>query len=185
GQAFGGFVPGMSFTRLLYSMGRDKFMAARWLTKVNKQGSPVNAALLNAILGAVVTIITEVLMIHFYGVTQGPFYALFIAGSMVVALWFIHHIVPEFALAFYIKKLGKRILTLRNFLVSILAPAGGVVLFIYAFYEGYSSLTEPYFGGLMVVFALTIVAIIIVWYKHAKGTLGDSYVTSTIEAKDK
>ncbi|MGC9193734.1 MAG: APC family permease [Thermoplasmata archaeon] len=179
GQAFGGFVPGMSFTRLLYSMGRDKFFASNWLTKLNERGSPKNAALLNAILGSIVTIITELLMIHFYGVTQGPFYALFLAGSMVVAYWFIHHIIPELALASYLHKNGKKILTLRNFLVSVVAPAGGVALFIYAFYEGYSNLTEPYFAGLIVVFLTSLVAIGIIWYKYAKNTLGESYVSKS------
>jgi amino acid transporter len=184
GQAFGGFVPGMSFTRLLYSMGRDKFVASNWLTKVNSRGSPKNAALLNAIAGAAVTIVVELLMIHFYGVTEGPFYALFLAGSMVVAYWFIHHIIPELALAFYLHKSGRRITTVRNFLISIVAPAGGVALFLYAFYEGYSSLTEPYFGGLIVVFITSLIAVGIIWYKSAKKTLGESYVTtSTISQK--
>ncbi|MDA8056082.1 MAG: APC family permease [Thermoplasmatales archaeon] len=185
GQAFGGFVPGMSFTRLLYSMGRDKFIASTWLTKLNSKGSPVNAALLNAILGVVITVITESLMILFYGVRQGPFYALFISGSMVVAYWFIHHIIPEVALASYLHKIGKKITTLRNFAISIIAPAAGVVLFLYAFYEGYSSLTEPYFGGLMVVFATSIIAVIIVLYKRGKGTLGESFVSKVAESGGK
>jgi len=162
GQAFGGFVPGMSFTRLLYAMGRDKFVGSKFLTKVNSKGSPTNAALFNAVAGSLVTVIIELLMIHFYGVTQGPFFALFLAGSMVVALWFIHHIIPEMALAFYLHKSGKKVTTPRNFLISVVAPAGGVVLFVYAFYEGYSSLTEPYFGGLIAVFIIAIIAAIIV-----------------------
>ncbi len=185
GQAFGGFVPGMSFTRLLYSMGRDKFFGSNWLTKVNSRGSPVNAALLNAILGAVITVITESLMIIFYGVSQGPFYALFISGSMVVAYWFIHHIIPELALAFHLHKTGRKVMTPRNFSISVIAPAAGVALFLYAFYEGYSSLTEPYFGGLMVVFATTIIAVIIVLYKRAKGTLGESFVSKIAETSKK
>jgi len=184
GQAFGGFVPGMSFTRLLYSMGRDKFIGSKWLTKLNSRGNPVNAALLNAILGAVLTVIIEILMILFYGISQGPFYALFLAGSMVVAYWFIHHIIPELALAFYLHKTGRKLLTLRNFLISVIAPAGGVALFLYSFYEGYSSLTEPYFGGLMAVFATSIIAVIIVLYKRAKGTLGESFVSKVTGISD-
>ncbi len=180
GQAFGGFVPGMSFTRLLYAMGRDKFMGSKIFTKVNSKGSPTNASLFNAILGALVTIIIEFLMIHFYGVTQGPFFALFLAGSMVVALWFIHHIIPEMALAFYLHKTGKRVTELRNFLISVVAPAGGVVLFVYAFYEGYSNLTEPYFGGLITVFLIAIAAAIVVAIKKANNTLGESYVSRAV-----
>ena len=183
GQAFGGFVPGMSFTRLLYAMGRDKFVGSKFLTKVNSKGSPTNAALFNAVAGSLVTVIIELLMIHFYGVTQGPFFALFLAGSMVVALWFIHHIIPEMALAFYLHKSGKKVTTPRNFLISVVAPAGGVVLFVYAFYEGYSSLTEPYFGGLIAVFIIAIIAAIIVTIKHYNGTLGDSYVSKNVQQK--
>lgn len=183
GQAFGGFVPGMSFTRLLYAMGRDKFIGSKFFTKVNSRGSPTNAALFNAISGSLVTVTIELLMIHFYGVTQGPFYALFLAGSMVVALWFIHHIIPEMALALYLHKSGRKITTLRNFLISIVAPAGGVILFVYAFYEGYSSLTEPYFGGLIAVFIMAIIAAIVVVIKHHNGTLGESYVSKNIQQK--
>ncbi len=180
GQGFGGFVPGMTTARLIYSMGRDKFFKSDWITKVSRRGIPVNAAIINLILGIVATALDEGLMIHFYGLSQGAFDALFLSGSMAVAFWFIHHIIPDISLAFYLRKKGIKILKLRSFITSILAPAGAVILFVYSFYEGYSSLTEPYFGGLLFVLVSMVVVAIYVAIKHARNTLGMSYVERTI-----
>jgi hypothetical protein len=119
-------------------------------------------------------------MIHFYGLSQGAFDALFLSGSMAVAFWFIHHIIPDISLAFYLRKKGIKILKLRSFITSVLAPAGAVILFVYSFYEGYSSLTEPYFGGLLFVLVSMVVVAIYVAVKHARNTLGMSYVERTI-----
>lgn len=180
GQAFGGFVPGMSTVRLLYSMGRDNFIGGRRLAKLSKKGIPVNAALVNLIGGIIVTVIDEVVMIHFYGLSQGVFDALFLAGSMVVAFWFIHHIIPDLGLAFYLHKRHISILTVRNFLISVVAPAGATILFVYSFYEGYKSLIEPYFGGLIFVLVSVLVVAVIVGIKYARNTLGKSYVSEAV-----
>lgn len=180
GQGFGGFVPGMTTARLLYSMSRDNFIGGKRLAKVSKKGIPVNAAIVNLIIGIIVTVIDEVVMIHFYGLTQGVFDALFLAGSMAVAFWFIHHIIPDISLAIYLYRKKISLFKLRNFLISILAPAGAVILFVYSFYEGYSSLTEPYFGGLIFVLVSMVGVAIFVAVKYSRKTLGESYISKNV-----
>jgi amino acid transporter len=176
GQGFGGFVPGMTTARLIYSLGRDGFFRSGWISRLSKKGIPVNAALINLVLGIAATVLDEGLMIHFYGLSQGAFDALFLAGSMAVAFWFIHHIIPDVSLVFYLKKKGIRILKARSLITSVIAPAGAVLLFVYSFYEGYSNLTEPYFGGLIFVILSMVAVAIYVAIKHARNTLGISYV---------
>ncbi len=176
GQGFGGFVPGMTTSRLIYSMARDNFIGGSRLSKLSAKGIPVNAALVNLTLGLIATVVDEVLMISFYGIQNGVFYALFLAGSMAVAFWFVHHIIPDISLAFYLHKKKQKLTTPRNLVVSIIAPAGAILLFLYSFYEGYSSLTEPYFGGLVFVLLSVVACVIFVAYKSSRNELGDSYV---------
>jgi amino acid transporter len=180
GQGFGGFVPGMTTARLLYSMSRDGFIGSKSLNKVSKKGIPVNAAIANLVIGIIVTVIDEVVMIHFYGLSQGVFDALFLAGSMAVAFWFVHHIIPDISLAVYLYKKKISLLKPRNLLISILAPIGAVSLFVYSFYEGYSSLTEPYFGGLIFVLISMFAVIIYVAIKYVRGTLGESFISKNV-----
>ncbi len=181
GQGFGGFVPGMTTARLLYSMSRDNFLGGKSLSKISKRGTPINAALVNLVIGLAATVIDEIVMIHFYGLSQGVFDALFLAGSMAVAFWFIHHIIPDLSLGVYLFRKKVSLLKPRNLVISIIAPAGAIILFVYSFYEGYSNLTEPYFGGLVFLFILAIAAIIYVAIKYKNDTLGDSYVTKSVD----
>ena len=180
GQGFGGFVPGMTTARLLYSMSRDNFIGGKSLSKVSKNGIPINAAIVNLVIGILATVIDEVVMIYFYGLTNGVFDALFLAGSMAVAFWFIHHIIPDISLAIYLHKKKISLAKPRNFLISVLAPAGAVILFVYSFYEGYSSLTEPYFGGLIFVLVSMLVVVLFVIIKHYRNTLGESYISKNV-----
>ncbi len=181
GQGMGGFVPGMTTARLLYSMSRDNFIGGKSLTKISKRGTPVNAAIVNLIIGLLATVIDEVVMIHFYGLSQGVFDALFLAGSMAVAFWFIHHIIPDISLAVYLHRKNINIMKPRNFLISIIAPAGAIILFIYSFYKGYDTFAEPYFGGLIFVFGITIAAVIFIAIKYKNRTLGDSYISTNVD----
>jgi len=176
GQGFGGFVPGMTTARLLYSMGRDNFMGGKFLSKVSKKGIPVNAAVVNLVIGLAATVIDEVVMIHYYGLTEGVFDALFLAGSMAVAFWFIHHIIPDVSLAFYLHRKKQKLTTPRNLLTAVIAPAGAIALFVYSFYEGYSSLPEPYFGGLIFVFVSSLIMAVYVVIKYFRKSLGSSYI---------
>jgi len=181
GQAFGAFVPGMGSARLIYSMARDNFIDSEWLRKVHpKYGTPANAGLLNLVVGALATLLVEGLMFSLYGYHQGVFNSVLLAGSMVVAYWFLHHMIPDVSLAFLYRRFGVKILALRNFLISVVAPGAGLALFIYSFYEGYSSLSEPYLGGFIFFAASAVVGAIYVWNRARRGKLGESMVLSKI-----
>jgi hypothetical protein len=106
---------------------------------------------------------------------------------MAVAFWFVHHIIPDISLAVYLHRKKVSIMKPRNFLISVVAPAGAVALFVYSFYEGYSSLTEPYFGGLIFVLLSMLATIVFVAIKYKRKTLGGSYISTavTLEAVKK
>nr|WP_232018760.1 APC family permease [Sulfodiicoccus acidiphilus] len=181
GQAFGAFVPGMGSARLIYSMARDKFLDSEWLRRVHpKYGTPANAGLLNLAVGTVATLVVELLMFQLYGYHQGVFNSVFLAGSMVVAYWFLHHMIPDVSLAFIYRRFKVKITNPRNFFVSVVAPAVGLAIFAYSFYEGYSSLTEPYLGG-FIFFAITCVAgALYVWWRARRNDLGESVVSTKV-----
>jgi len=105
--------------------------------------------LLNLILGIITTTTIEALMIYYYGLPQGAFYALFLSGSNVVAYWFIVHLLSDFGLTSFYYKTKILFKNIRSILVAIVAPIGATVVFLYSFYMGYSSLPEPYFGGFL------------------------------------
>lgn len=181
GQAFGAFVPGMSAARLIYALARDGFINSTWLTKVHpKYKTPSNAGLLNLIIGTIATISVELLMFYTYGYQMGVFYSVFLAGSMTVAYWYFHHVIPDISLVFLYKRLGIPIKTLRNLIISIVAPIGSAIVFVYSFYLGYSSLTEPYFGGFLFVMISAVAAAIYIAYRRSKKTLGMSVVSEKI-----
>lgn len=168
--------------RVTYSLGRDSFFTSgrvnEYLSSLSrKTNTPFGAALVIFILDLISTIAITLLMFHFYGYYQGMFYSVFLAGSVFVSMWYFHHIVPDLAMIRAMPKVFKRKLTTpRNLFVSVISPIGGAILFVYAYYEGYSSLTEPYTAGLIFVFI--VMGILAVWVavKHHNKTLGKSFV---------
>ncbi|MGC8974561.1 MAG: amino acid permease, partial [Thermoproteus sp.] len=184
GQLMGGVAPGLSAVRELYSLARDRFFGEfgyRYLTKLNERGVPSNSALVNMILGMVVTALMEFLMITIYGMPDGAFYALFLSGSMVVAYWFVLYMIIDLALSLFFKKNGIKILTPRNFLTSIVAPAGGVTVFAISLYLGYYNVPEPYFSGFIFVIASTIASFIYVLImRRYRGKYWESYISKKV-----
>ena len=185
GQLMGGVSPGLGTVRDIYALARDKFFGEkgyRWLTKLNRHGVPGNSALVNLILGIATTGIIEALMIYFYGLPQGAFYALFLSGSNVVAYWFILHFIDDFALTAFYRKMKISFRKLRNLLIAIVSPIGAAVVFVYSFYMGYSSLPEPYFAGFIFVILSVIASAIYVYIlKRFRHATWESYVSKKIK----
>jgi amino acid transporter len=183
GQLMGGVAPGLSAVRDVYALARDRFFGERgslWLTKLNRYEVPGNSALLNLILGIILTVTIELLMINYYGLPEGAFYSLFLAGSNVVAYWFILHLVSDLALASYYYKLKILFKNVRNILVALVSPIGGATVFLYAFYMGYSSLPSPYFEGFIFVILSLIFSAIYVAILRRKGAKWESYVSKKV-----
>ncbi|MFP3130791.1 MAG: APC family permease [Nitrososphaeria archaeon] len=184
GQLMGGVAPGLGGVRDIYALARDRFFGERfssWLVKINKNGAPGNSALLNLILGIITTTTVEALMIYYYGLPQGAFYALFLSGSNVVAYWFIVHLLSDFGLTSFYYKTKILFKNIRSILVAIVAPIGASVVFLYSFYMGYSSLPEPYFGGFLFVIASLIFSAIYVAILRKRGARWESYITKKIK----
>lgn len=173
---------GMSAARMMFSMSRDKFIKSKWLGKIDeKRGTPINGAIVNLIVGIVLLVVFESIMFHFYGAFMGAVYSLFLSGSMGVAFWFFHHVVPDISFPFFLRKYHIKILSARYFASAILAPAGAIALFVLALYYGYSSLPEPYLAGFITVIVVLVGLVGFVIYKWKKGELGESYVTNTVK----
>ncbi len=186
GQLMGGVSPGLGTVRDIYALARDNFFGERgraYFTKMNKSNVPSNAALLNLILGILTTGVIEALMIFYYGLPEGAFYALFLSGSMVVAYWFILHFIADFSLTALYRKYKFPLFSLRNFFIGIISPIGAAIIFIYSFYMGYSSLPEPYFGGLIFVFISAIVGALIIAVSRHRGAKWESYISKTVQIK--
>lgn len=183
GQLMGGVSPGLSIVRDLYALARDRFFGkrlSRWLTRLNKYNVPANAALVNLILGIITTVTMEALMIYYYGLPMGAFYALFLSGSMVVAYWMTIHIINDFALTVFYWRKGILFRSRRNILVAIVAPSGAMVILVYSFYMGYSSLPQPYFSGFIFVELSAIFSLLYVIYLRRRGAQWESYVQKKV-----
>ena len=180
-QFFSTLTPGMTSARMLFSMSRDGFFKSKWLAQIDsKRGTPIHGAIVNLIIGLVLLVSFESILFAVYGTFNASFYALFLSGSMGVAFWFFHHIVPDISFPFFLRKHNIKLLSPRYFASAILAPAGAIILFVLALYYGYSGLAEPYFAGFVIVIAMILGTIVYTAYKWKKGELGESYVHQTI-----
>lgn len=170
-----------SGARVMYSLARDGFFGKKindYATKLDeKRNIPTGASFIMFVLDLIIALILASLMFYYYGYYNGMFFVPFLAGSIFVAMWYFHHIVPDLAMWRALpRKFKQKLTTPRNFLISVVSPLGGAAIFIYAFYEGYSSLTEPYTAGLVFVILIMIVFVIWVAVKQHNGTLGRSFV---------
>jgi amino acid transporter len=175
----------MAGARLAFSLSRDDFFSGKF-GKFNgrlhpKYDTPANAATVIFIGSLVITFVEAGVIFHYFGYYNGVFDSYFLAGSMAVAIWFIHHIIPDLGMIRALPKYFKQKLSRpRNIFVALIAPLTGTAILIYSFYEGYSSLTEPYFGGFITVLVLVFLSIVFVSVKARKGTLGHSFIEESI-----
>jgi amino acid transporter len=167
--------------RVIYAMSRDNFFPK----KINEIGSrldtkrnvPSGGALIMFVLNLITSLIISSLIFYEYGYYNGMFYIPFLTGSIFVAMWYFHHIVPDLAMMRALpKKFKRKLTTPRNLFVSVISPLGGAAIFTYAFIEGYSTLVEPYTAGLVFVILTMILLAVWVVIKHHRGTLGRSFV---------
>lgn len=180
-QFFSTLTPGMTTARMFFSMARDGFFKSKWLGKIDpKRGTPINGAIANLAIGMPLLIVFESVLFVVYGSFNASFYALFLSGSMGVAFWFFHHIIPDISFPVFLRKNKVKLLSPRYFFSAIVAPAGAIVLFVSALYYGYSGLAEPYFAGFVIVLVMVAAGAIYTAYKWHKGELGESYVKNTI-----
>ncbi|MEM0134865.1 MAG: APC family permease [Thermoplasmatales archaeon] len=185
GAALPTLLVGLGGSRVLYSMGRDRFFSKKtneFLTRLNpKYDTPQSSALLILFITLVLIVVEDLLLIHFYGTFLGYVYGFLFPASIGTALWFIHHAIPQFSMqGVYRKQLKQSLKKPRNLIIGVAAPIFGSGLFIYSFYEGYSSLPEPYFAGLILVFAVTIASIVIIAVKYKNKSLGESFISEEI-----
>ncbi|MEM4090754.1 MAG: APC family permease [Thermoplasmatales archaeon] len=173
--------PGMASARMFFALSRDGFIKSRWFQKIDsKRGTPINGAIANFVIGIVLVLAFEIPIFLIYGNSMGAFYSIFLSGSMGVAIWFFHHIIPDLAFPVYLKKNNLKILTKRYIVTALLAPAGAVILFVTSLYYGYSNLVEPYLVGFILAMALILFNVVYVFIKWKHKTLGISYVTQLI-----
>ncbi len=172
--------------RLLYSLSRDKFIKSRWLSKLSRSKTPANAALVNFIVASVMTILVLAIMIPVYGYNETSlFYVAFAPYTAATILWYFYHGIPDVSLYFYYRRSGIKVSFARKLFASIIAPAFGLGIFAYAFYDGViSNLVEPYFAFVLIAIIIVIVSAIFVIYKGYTNSLGDSVIERTMNEKE-
>ena len=165
--------------RLLYSLARDNFIKSGWLATLSGNKTPANAALFDFILAIVMTAAILLIMIPVYGYNETAlFYVTFAPYVAATILWYFHHIIPDVSLYFYYRRSGVKISFMRKLLVSIIAPALGLILFGYAFYDGViSNLVEPYFAFVVLACLTVLFSAIYVGVKAYGKSLGESVVS--------
>ena len=167
--------------RLMWAMARDNFIRSNWLRKLDeKNKTPVNAIILQFIISALVTLAIAAGMVTFYGYNATTIAtAWFVAGTAATILWYFHHFIPEFGLFGYVwKNKNIKYSRARLWIVGMLIPILGMILFLYTFYEGIiSSLVEPYFAFVIISAIALIGAALYVVYKARTNSLGESVVS--------
>ncbi len=172
--------------RLLYSLARDNFIKSKWLATLSSKKTPANAALFDFILALAMTAIVLAVMIPVYGYNENAlFFVAFAPYTAATILWYFHHIIPDVSLYFYYRRSGIKVSFTRKLLVSIIAPALGLIIFAYAFYDGViSNLVEPYFAFVVLAAIIVVFSAVYVGIKAYKNSLGESVVSRMIKEEE-
>lgn len=164
--------------RLLYSLSRDNFIKSKWLSNLSGSKTPSNAALVNFLVASVMTILVLVAMIPVYGYNETSlFYMSFAPYTAATILWYIYNGIPDVSLYFYYRRSGIKVSFTRKIFTSIIAPAFGLSIFAYVFYDGViSNLVEPYLAFVLIAIIIVLLSAIYVMYKRYTNSLGDSVI---------
>ncbi|WP_081801173.1 APC family permease [Candidatus Acidianus copahuensis] len=183
--AFGG--GGGSQARLLWAMARDGFIRSKWLSEINEKGIPLRSATMNLIIALITVGLTSFFLLGTYGYSsQTVALAFYVAGTSSTILWYFHHFVPEFGLYAFLRKNNVNFSKFRKIFSGLIIPIGGMILFIYTFYQGIlGDLVEPYLTFVIVSFILLLGDVVYVLYKRRKNSLGESTVKYMIAEKGK
>ncbi len=181
GQVWAGIIGGMSGARLIYAMGRDKFLFPSSFAKTHtKYKTPVVAALFELIVTSIIAVIAPIALVTVYGYSLGIFYSLFLFGALTTFMWILQHLIVDAASVPFFKKLYKK-LTPKVLMGTLVPTLAAGALFIYADITAYVGIGEPYLGGLVVIILFLVVFLIYIAYLRANKKLGSSMLNS-IEA---
>ncbi|WMT52168.1 MAG: APC family permease [Ferroplasma sp.] len=173
--------------RLLYSLSRDNFINSKWLAKLSPTKTPANAALVNFVIATAMTLIVLAVMIPVYGYNETSlFYVAFAPYTAATILWYFHHGIPDVSLYFYYRRSGIKVSFMRKLFASILAPAFGLGIFAYAFYDGViSNFVEPYFAFVLIAIIIVVFSAGYVVYRGYKNSLGGSVIERMMNEAEK
>jgi amino acid transporter len=114
GQITSPLVFGNAAERVLFSLSRDGILP-KFLYKVHeKYGSPSNASIVVFLVALSASLITQVIMVYYYGVLQGFFYTVVFWALIMTVMNLGYHAIVNQSLAFLTKKI-KRFIYIKTF----------------------------------------------------------------------
>ncbi len=163
GQITSPLVFGNAAERVLFSLSRDGIMP-RFLYKVHeKYGSPSNASITVFIIALLASLITQIVMVHYYGVLQGFFYTVVFWALIMTVMNLGYHAIVNQSLPFLTKKLKE-----LSIIKHIIVPIIGTILSIIAWYYSFLGIGVPLIYTIPFMIVWIIIAIIIATNRYKK-----------------
>ncbi|MCL4448068.1 MAG: APC family permease [Thermoplasmatales archaeon] len=129
---------GSQTARIFLSLSRDRVLPES-LSRVHpKYKSPYVAVLTIFTFTVVLTVLSLIVFVHFYGMNDGTFYAWLLFGTFLSVLWWLYHLIVNQTLAFLYRRL-----TELKILPHIIVPTISSILFLIGGYYSVLGLAWP------------------------------------------
>ncbi len=152
---------GNSASRVVYALSRDGILP-HGLSKIHqKYGSPSHAILFVFLFSTVASIVSQVIMVHFYGVLAGFFYVVVFWAVVLTVTNLLYHAVVNETLPLLMNKFKE-----LNVLKHIITPTVGTITIGVIFYYTFLGIAPPTIYDLPLMAVWIIIGVFIAYRKR-------------------
>jgi amino acid transporter len=155
---------GNSAARVGFALSRDGVLPGYFSKIHRKYRTPYISVLFVFIFSAAVSIVTQVILVHYYGVATGFFYSIIFWVVVLTFMNLLYHAVVNEVLPFFMKKLKN-----LNIIKHVIVPSAGTLIIILVFYYTFLGITAPVEYATIAIAAWIIIGGVIVFRKRRVG----------------
>jgi APA family basic amino acid/polyamine antiporter len=152
---------GNSASRITYALGRDGIFPQSFARVHEKYGTPSTATIFVFVFAVVASIISQVVMVHFFGVLTGMFDVVVFWAIVLTVMNLLYHAVVNETLPLLMKKSGD-----LNVIKHIVTPTVGTVTIGIIFYYSFLGIAPPTIYDVPLIVVWIVVGIILAYRKR-------------------
>lgn len=152
---------GNSASRVSYALGRDGIFPASFAKVHQKYGTPSTATIFVFVFAVVASIISQVVMVHFFGVLTGMFDVVVFWAIVLTVMNLLYHAVVNETVPILMKKVGE-----LNLIKHIVTPTIGTVTIGIIFYYSFLGIAPPTIYDVPLIIVWIVVGIFMAYRKR-------------------
>ncbi len=164
GIIFSLVLSGNSGARYAFALARDGLLPSSLAKVHTRYNSPYVAVLLIFVIGLTGDVLTESILIEFFGVSNGLFYSWAIWGTVIMIFSILISVTTNSSLAFFINRIRKKL----SVPIHIVAPSISSVVMVIALYYSLSDLKSPMTSVYWVALSMILVNALIIYLRRNK-----------------